>query len=203
MLSYRYGEIIMKKQFTPLYRIWHWLMALSTLGLLFTVFLRKTFLSWHTNADIIQTQLAVLGTDISAQSAKVVAKAIRAPMWEWHYVLGLVLGISILIRFYMILTKQGEIPLIALFKANDIHERIKYSVYLVLCSILIFMSVTGGLIYFYEFFGFTKEFAHDIKELHELMLYPLITVVLLHFAGVLRHEFTTKEGIISKMIHGD
>ena len=48
----------MKPQFTRLYRIWHWMMAFSVIGLLGTVALRKTFLSWHTNAELIQVKLA-------------------------------------------------------------------------------------------------------------------------------------------------
>lgn len=192
----------MKPQFTPLYRIWHWLMAFSVIGLLGTVALRKTFLSWHTNAALIQSKLAEAGTEITAQTAKTIAQAIRAPMWEWHYIFGLFLGISILIRIYMLLTKQAKFPLFVLIEAPK-EEKVQRAVYLFLCFTLMVMALSGATLYFYESLGFTKESMGWVKELHELTMYGVLGLVILHLAGVFRHEFTTKEGIVSKMIHGD
>ncbi len=192
----------MQKQFTPTYRIWHWLMAFSVIGLLFTVLLRKTFLSWRTNSDIIQTQLASLGTEVTAESAKIVAKAIRAPMWEWHYIFAVGLGVSIAIRVYMMISRQAELPIITFLKSSGI-EKLKTGVHMLLCFCVAVMAISGALIYFHELLNISKESAHSVKEFHEFMMQPLILFVLIHFAGVLRHELTTKEGIVSKMIHGD
>ena len=193
----------MKKQFTTLYRSWHWLMAFSTLGLLSTVLLRETLFSWRDNAHLIQTKLAELGSEITAESAKIVAKAIRAPMWEWHYIFGLVLGMSVLLYIYMVISKKIEMPIKTLLKAETNHERLKQSVYLLLLFALFFMSVTGGLMYFHDFLGISKEGAHEINELHESLLYPIIVLVVMHISGVIAHEITSKESIISKMVHGD
>jgi cytochrome b561 len=192
----------MKKKFTGTYRIWHWMMALSTIGLLLTVLLRKTFLSWRSNAEIIQTQLAQLGTEITAESAKVVAKAIRAPMWEWHYVFAVVLGLSIALRLYMIMTKQSELPIITFLNSSG-SEKLKVGTHVLLCFSLALIALSGALIYFHEFLTFSKETTHSIKEFHEFMMQPLLLFVVMHWLGLLRHELVTKEGIISKMIHGD
>ncbi len=192
----------MTPQYTRLYRIWHWTMALSVIGLLFTVLLRKTFLSWHTNSALIQSKLAESGTEITAETAKMIAKAIRAPMWEWHYIFGLFLGISILIRIYMMLTKQAKFPLFVLLEAPK-EEKIQRAVYLFLCFALMVMAISGGALYFYEELGFTKEGMGWVKELHELTMYGVLGLVVLHLGGVFMHELTTKEGIVSKMIHGD
>ena len=70
------------------FRLWHWLNAFVVLGLLSTVLLRKTFLSWRTNSEIIMTKLSEAGTEITAEQAKLIAKAIRAGMWEWHIIFG-------------------------------------------------------------------------------------------------------------------
>ena len=35
------------------------------------------------------------------------------------------------------------------------------------------------------------------------MMWGVVIFVSLHLAGVLKHEFDTKEPIVSKMIHGD
>jgi cytochrome b561 len=192
----------MKKQFTVTYRIWHWMMALSTIGLLLTVLLRKTFLSWRANSEIIQTQLAQLATEITAESAKVVAKAIRAPMWEWHYIFAVVLGLSIALRIYMILTKQAELPIITFLKSSAT-EKLKVGTHMLLCFSIAIMAISGALIYFHEFLTLTKDTTHSIKKFHEFIMQPLILFVIMHWFGVLRHELITKEGIISKMIHGD
>ena len=192
----------MKPQFTPLYRFWHWLMAFSVIGLLGTVALRKTFLSWHTNAEVIQVKLAAAGTEVTAETAKMVAKAIREPMWEWHYIFALFLALSILIRLIMVARDFSIFPMLVLIRAPK-EEKLQKAVYLFLCMSLMVMAVSGGTLYFYEALGFTKEGIHWVKELHEYVMYAVVGFVSLHLAGVFRHEFITKEGIISKMIHGD
>ena len=192
----------MKPQFTLLYRFWHWLMAFSVIGLLGTVALRKTFLSWHTNSDIIQIKLAEAGTEITVETAALVAKAIRAPMWEWHYIFALFLGISILIRLFMVARDFSIFPLLVLIRAPK-EEKLQRGVYLFLCMSLMAMGVSGGVLYFYETLGFTKEGIHWVKEFHEYVMYAVVGFVSLHLVGVMIHEFKTKEGIVSKMIHGD
>ncbi|MCJ7765195.1 MAG: cytochrome b/b6 domain-containing protein [Thiovulaceae bacterium] len=192
----------MKPKYTRLYRFWHWLMALSVIGLLFTVLLRKTFLSWHTNAALIQSKLAETGTEITTETAKMIAKAIRAPMWEWHYIFGLFLGMAILIRIYMLLTKKWTDPLTALIQAPK-EEKLQRSVYLFLCLALLVMALTGATLYYHEALGFTDKGVEWVKELHENLMYGVLGLVVLHLGGVFGHEITTKEGIVSKMIHGD
>ena len=51
-------------KYTLAFRIWHWLNAIVVLGLLGTVFLRKTFLSWRTNSEILMTKLSEIGNGI-------------------------------------------------------------------------------------------------------------------------------------------
>lgn len=95
-------------------RIWHWLNAIAVSGLLLTFFLRKTFLSWRENSAVIVDKLSSLGVEVTAEQAKIVAKAIRAPMWEWHIIFGVMLGLLLLFRidpfasfgFYCIIENQ-------------------------------------------------------------------------------------------------
>jgi len=193
----------MQPQFTLLYRVWHWLLALSTLGLLGTVLLRKTFLSWRTNSEIIQTKLLENGVEVSSEVAKLTAKAIRSGMWEWHYIFAVVLGLSIVIRLYMMVTKKAQLPIIKFLQAPTFEKKLQHGVYTLLCFFIMLMAVSGTVLYFYEFLGFTKDSVHWVKEAHELIMNGVILFVVLHLAGVFKHELTTKEPIISKMIHGD
>ncbi len=193
----------MQKQFTPLYRIWHWTMALSVIGLLATVALRKSFLSWRTNTEIIMTKFQDAGVEVTHELAKATAKAIRSGMWEWHYIFAIFLGISIAIRIYMMLTKQAKLPIVNFFQASIFEKKMQTGVYTLLCFFIMMMALSGGFLYFYEALGFTKDSIHWVKETHELMMWGVIVFVGLHLVGVLKHELTTKEPIISKMIHGD
>ncbi|WP_309494568.1 hypothetical protein [Sulfurovum sp.] len=60
------------------FRIWYWVHAAVALGLLGTVFLRKTFLSWRTNSELLTQKLSEINLEVTADQAKVLAKAIRA-----------------------------------------------------------------------------------------------------------------------------
>jgi len=192
----------MDNKFTKLYRIWHWLLAFSVIGLLVTVALRKTFLSWRTNSEIIQTQLSQNGIEITHEVAKITAKAIRSSMWEWHYVFGVILAVAIIIRIYMMITKEAKLPIIVFLQAES-KDKLQYGVYMFLCFFIFMMAISGGFLYFYETLGFTKDSIHPVKDLHENMMYGVLFFVFLHLVGVFKHELTTKEPIVSKMIHGD
>ena len=157
-------------------------MALSVIVLLGTVALRKTFLGWRDNAAWIQSKLAETGTEITAETAKMIAKAIRALMWEWHYILGLFLAISIVIRLYMIASGRAEMPLTTLIQAPK-EELPKHLVHLLLCFLVMLMTLSGGVYYFHEALGFTKDGVHWVKEVHEYMMYGVLGLVV-HWQGV-------------------
>jgi len=192
----------MPNQFTPLYRIWHWTMVVAVFGLLGTVLLRKTFLSYKSNALIIQEKLAAIDVDITLESAKTIARAIRAPMWEWHYIFGALLGVSIVLRLILVATKQSKLPLIQLLEAPK-EEKLKKAVHLLICLGIMLMALSGAVLYFHESLGFTKESVGWVKESHEFLMNPLLAAVVLHIAGVILHEIRTGESIVSKMIHGE
>jgi cytochrome b561 len=102
----------------------------------------------------------------------------------------------------MLLTKKATDPLSALIQAPK-EEMLQRSVYLFLCFALLVMAVSGGTLYFHDSLGFTDKGVAWVKELHENLMYGVLALVILHLGGVFRHEVTTKEGIVSKMIHGD
>lgn len=83
-------------------RVVHWLNAMAVLGLLATVLLCKTFLNYRTNGALIRQKLADLHVDIALEPAPAIARAIRAPMWNWHYILGFALAALLLCRLFML-----------------------------------------------------------------------------------------------------
>ena len=93
-----------EKRYNAGFRIWHWLTVLSVFGALFTVLLRSTFLDKKAVAEILLQKLAALGVHLDPEQAIDVAKVIRAPMWEWHYIFALGLGAAIALRLLLMAT---------------------------------------------------------------------------------------------------
>jgi len=186
-------------KYTLGFRVWHWLNAIVVFGLLGTVFLRKTFLSWRTNSEIIISQLSSFDIDITQEQAKILAKAIRVGMWEWHIILGYMLAGLILFRIYLFFKDNSKLDR---FSDLDMHKKAVRALYILFYVVLFFMGVSGLVIHFYAELGILKERAHDIKEVHET-IYPFIGVfVALHIAGVTIAENTKEKGIVSTMING-
>ena len=88
MINYRF------RKYQPLcLRVWHWMNAAIISGLLMTVLLRKTLLSWRINSVLIEEKLKAAGTVITPELAKDIAIAIRNPLWDCHIYLGFALGV--------------------------------------------------------------------------------------------------------------
>ena len=183
------------------FRIWHWLHAAVVLGLLGTVFLRKTFLSWRTNSELLTQKLSEIDLTVTEAQAKVLAKAIRAPMWEWHIILGYALAALLLWRIVLFFTQSGKQNYQDL-KSESLHKKMVKIGYIGIYAILAFMAMTGLVIHFYEELGLLKETAHDIKEIHELVFNAVLIFVPLHIIGVVVAEMRDEKGIISDMVHG-
>lgn len=187
-------------KYTLQFRIWHWLNAIVVLGLLATVFLRKTFLSWRTNSEILMTKLAEINIEITSEQAKVLAKAIRAGMWEWHIILGYALAFLILYRVCLFFTDRSEKQN---FSSLSLHKKAVQISYYVVYATLLFMAVSGLSIHFYQELGLTKEFAGSLKEIHELVYNVVLYFVPLHIIGVIVAETQNEKGLVSTMINGE
>ncbi|MDY0117184.1 MAG: cytochrome b/b6 domain-containing protein [Sulfurimonadaceae bacterium] len=182
------------------FRIWHWLHAFVVLALLGTVFLRKTFLSYRQNSEIIIQKLQEFGIELSKEHAVIIAKTIRAEMWQWHIYLGYALAFLLLFRLVLAFTNSK--PKV-LFNTLSLHEKGVQISYYLLYGVLGFMALSGFGIYFYQELGFTKDFAHTLKEIHEFSFNFVLYFALLHVMGVVVAEFRGEKGIISRMIHGE
>ena len=183
------------------FRIWHWIHAVVILGLLGTVFLRKTFLSWRANSEILIQKLSDINLEITSEQAKVLAKAIRAPMWEWHIILGYALVILLVWRVQLFFTYSGNLNYQNLKEETFFKKMVKLG-YIGIYGVLIFMAISGLMIHFHEALALTKDAAHDIKEIHELVFYAVLIFVPLHIIGVFIAENQDEKGIISDMVHG-
>jgi cytochrome b561 len=175
-------------------RVWHWLNMLCIFGLLATVVLRKTLLSWRTNQALIQSKLQDSGIAISAELAKEIAVSIRAPLWEWHIYLGYALGILFVLRV-----------LIRLFSPNSgtelsLHSRLVSLLYSFFYLATFLMVISGVLLVFKSDLGIATDTAKMLKEYHELAMWFFVFFSILHIVGVVVAENRKHPGIVSSMI---
>jgi len=183
-------------QYTTLYRIVHWLIAIGFLFLLITIFLRLTWLNKNNVAEVINDYLLSLNIELSKEQLIVLAKKIRQPMWNWHIYIGYFLTAMFSFRFVMPLFNKLSFQN-PFNKGLSIKEKFQKGTYLVFYVCVSISLVTGLIIELGP--GTIKK---TMESIHVLSLYYLIPFVILHFGGVLMAEFTVQKGIISDIISG-
>ena len=120
-------------------------------------------------------------------------------MWEWHIILGYALAFLLLYRIF-IYFKEGKNK--DSFSSLTLHKKGVQSLYYIVYATLFFMSISGLIIHFYTELGLTKDIAHDIKEIHELVFNIIMVFVPLHIAGIIIAENSDEKGLVSTMING-
>ena len=204
------------RRYRPLVvRAWHWLDALVILGLLGTVLLRKTFLSWRTNAAYIEGTLQESGVPVPPGVAKAIAVGLRDRMWEWHYILGFTLVGLLIVRIVTAIALPTERPVataIAAVRAlrsaspaerfEAAHVALVKVGYVVFYLCVLFMAVTGTSMYFEERLGLGAAFVDTIKGLHEWAMWFFAFFAAGHIVGVVVAEHRGSAGIVSDMIRG-
>lgn len=187
------------KRYSALYRALHWAIAMSFLLLLVTVFLRLTWMNKYTMADIMGDYLKD-NTDVHLSHDQLIlmAKKVRINMWVWHFYIGYVLTGLLFIRL--------SLPLFGYVKFQSPLEkgltkvmRSQRWMYVVFYICFVIILVTGFLL----LFGPRElKFRPIMKFLHVKALYFFIPFIVFHIGGVLYSEFTSKKGIISRIISG-
>lgn len=203
-----------KSQSRPL-RIWHWLNAIVIFGLLGTVLLRKTLLSWRTNSQLIETKLGEAGLAVTPDLAREIAVAIRNPLWDLHIYLGYALAGLWLGRALVVLLVEKSCPGIEAFKALTkarrsvgeerkglFHYALVHFSYGLFYLATLLMVVSGLILTFKNELGVAKETAGMIKENHETLMWFFVLFVGGHLAGVIMAELGKYPGIVSNMING-
>lgn len=204
------------RKFQPLsLRFWHWLNAMVILGLLGTVLIRKTFLSWRTNSVLIEEKLKTAGTVITPELAKDIAVTIRNPLWDWHIYLGFFLGALLLGRILIMILIEKKCPgrqelknLITFKQLPSVEKKTALHYYLVKVGYAVFylatalMVITGLMMNFKVDIGLSKNFVSLTKEIHEFMMWFFVIFISGHILGIVIAENTQDQGLVSDMIHG-
>lgn len=192
-------------------RLWHWMNALVIFGLVATVILRKTFLSWRANSQLIQEKA---NNAITPEVANTIAKTLRNQMWDWHYYLGFALGALLLWRILIALVnrQQGikkiiegmkEIPqLSGESKYRALHYTLVKTVYALFYLVLLYMVVSGVVLYFEDPLKLSEGLKEALEELHETAAWFFYIFIVGHIAGVVLAENREDAGIVSDMFNG-
>ena len=182
--------------YSKTYRILHWLLAITFLLLLFTIFLRLTWLNKYNVSEIIMNYLSSNDIVLNKDQAIILAKKIREPMWNWHIYLGYFLTFLFSIRF--IIPFWGEMKIQnPLDNSLSGKEKLQRWIYILFYIFVVISLVTGLLIELGP-----KSIKHTMESVHVLSIYYLIGYIVLHIGGVLLAEFTDRKGILSRIVSG-
>jgi len=184
------------RNYSVVYRIIHWAMALCMLLILATIFLRLTWLNKDNVANIIQNYSASTDQVLSHDQSLALARQIRKPMWQWHIYLGYTMtalfGLRLLMPFF------GQMKFInPLNKKFTLKNKFQYWVYAVFYVCVATSLFTGLMIEFGP-----ENIKDPMEEIHVLSIYYLVAFLILHFGGVLLAEFSNQKGIISRIVSG-
>lgn len=186
----------METNYTRLYRVFHWTIAISFFLLLITIFLRLTWMNKNSVAGIIGNYLNETGQTLTQEQLITLAKQIREPMWKWHTFIGYFLTAIFSLRFLLPLFGIMKFQNPFLKKLN-LKERFQKWVYLAF-YLGVTVSLTTGLLM--EFGPRTLKDA--LEGLHVLSLYYLIPFIVIHLAGVFMAEISEQKGIVSRLLGG-
>lgn len=185
-----------ERNYTAIYRMMHWAIALCMIFMLITIFLRLTWMNKEHVADIIQNYLATSDTSLSREQLIVLAKQIRKPMWDWHVYTGYVL-----VGLYGL---RMAIPLFGKMKfSNPLEKQLtkkmkfQYWLYLAFYGCVAISLITGLIIELGP-----KTLKTAMESVHVLSIYYLIAFIILHIGGVIFAELTNQQGIISRIVSG-
>jgi cytochrome b561 len=182
------------KQYSAIYRVMHWLIAFSLIALLFTIFLRMTWMNKNNMAEIIRDYMSTTDQSLSEEQLLQLAKKIRNPMWDWHIYMGYFLvglfSIRITLPFFGEMTWQNPLK-----NGLNTKQRFQFWVYIVFYVFLSGSLITGMMIEFGP-----KNWLESLETVHKWSIYYLLIYILLHMGGVLMAEKTNQKGIVSKMI---
>lgn len=182
--------------YSRIYRIVHWAIAVTFVLLLITIFLRLTWMNKFNMADIIQEYLKGTDQTLTYDEIVLMAKQIRKPMWNWHIYMGYVLVGLFSIRFTLPLFGRMKFQN-PLAKNLSLKVRFQKWTYIIFYICVVGSLVTGLLIEWGP-----KDWKKPLEEVHVLGIYYLVAFIVIHVSGVLIAEFSNQKGIISRIVSG-
>jgi len=142
---------------------------------------------------------------------------LRLKLYNYHKWAGITfLILSVLRLVWRLVNKPPALPK-AIEQAmpnwqTKVHHATHYALYALFFAVPLigwayssaagFPIVLFGVLPLPDFVAVDKEFAKQIKELHEISAFALIGLALLHIGAALKHHFIDKDGLVSRMLPG-
>lgn len=181
------------KKYSTIFKIMHWTIAFCIIFMLFTIFLRLTWMNKIHVSEILNSELSKRDVALSSDELVSIAKKIRKPMWDWHVYVGYVLIGLYLLR--MTLLFFGEMKFQSPAREKILKNKIKRWAYIFFYMGLTVILTTGFLI-----INGPPEWKKQLEGIHEWSLYYILAFIVLHFTGILMAENGSEKGITSKII---
>lgn len=205
---------IVSKKNSGLIRFWHWSNVLVICGSLITVLINSTLFD-RGNSAVVLESLVSGGGEANAQQAKEVLHGFEEQIWDFHIYFGYALAALLALRIVAELMQPKDKRAFSKLKIayQDYYLKPKErrlasknlftkALYLLFYLLLILMVITGLSIAFKKEIGLSKDFSHQLKEIHGFVMYMIIGFIVIHIVGVYLAENKEGKGIVSDMING-
>ena len=170
-----------------IYKINHWVLVFSFLGLVTTSLAAEFFFSKQAIMQSFEVSFGNLGIMVSPVDQLFIARIERRNTWDYHFYIGLIFFVSLAISIVR-----------AKINDNDSSRFLKGSIRIMYISgIVLFAS---GLVMYLRLYITLEEFHFSLlKNIHNISKWTFIIFVIVHIITVIRLENTTRKGIISNM----
>ncbi len=183
--------------YPKLHRLLHWALAFSIGAILLTVFLRMTWMDKSNMALIIQSGLNKNNISLPHDQIILIAKSIRNEMFQWHFIVGYIIGILLITRVYY--SKKVAVFIPSLTSDKSTHDKLQGLFYIGFYLFLIFTVSSGLTIYFLG-----KEFIWYLpfKTFHKLSWIGCVLFIIIHVSGAVIANGKKNRDTITKIING-
>lgn len=173
-----------------IYKINHWILVLSFLGLITTSLAAEFFFSKHAIMQSFEFSLGNLGIMISPVDQLFIARIERRNTWDYHFYIGVIFFISLAISIIRKKDKQ--------LSADTFSKILNESIlFMYISGVVLFLS---GLIMFLRlYFPLEDKYFSYLKDIHNIAKWSFIFFLVFHIISVIRLENTIRKGIISNM----
>lgn len=168
-----------------IYKINHWVLFFSFLGLVTTSLAAEFFFSKQAIMQSFEFSLGNLGIMISPVDQLFIARIERRNTWDYHFYVGIVFFISLAIS--IIRTKD-------ITTSRILKESIRF---MYISGLVLFAS--GLIMYFRLYFILEDGYFSLLKTIHNFAKWSFIVFVITHIATIIKLENTSRKGIISNM----
>ena len=139
---------------------------------------------------------------------------LRLKLYNYHKWAGITfLILSVLRLLWRLLNRPPALPITIAQAMPDWQTKIYHATHYTLYALFFAVPLIGwayssaagfpivlfGVLPLPDFMAVDKEFAKQIKELHEVSAFALVGLALLHMGAALKHHFIDKDGLISRM----